>query len=114
MTALGYQLFERPHALIIGPGGGRDILTALSFGSPQIEAVEINPLIVDVVNRRYGDFSGHLYDHPAVHLTIDEGRSFIRRSPDAYDLIQLSLVDTWAATLRRCVLRLSLGTLCQE
>lgn len=98
VTSLGYQLFERPHALIIGPGGGRDILTALSFGSPQIEAVEINPLIVDVVNKRYGDFSGHLYDHPAVHLTIDEGRSFIRRSPDSYDLIQLSLVDTWAAT----------------
>lgn len=98
VTGLAYRLLERPRVLIVGPGGGRDMLTALSFGSPHIDAVEINPLIVDVVNRRFGDFSGHLYDHPAIHVTLDEGRSFIRRSPDAYDLIQLSLVDTWAAT----------------
>ena len=43
-------------------------------------------------------FSGDIYDHPRVHIAVDDGRSFIKRSTDRYDIIQASLVDTWAAT----------------
>jgi hypothetical protein len=46
----------------------------------------------------YRDFSGGIYDHPNVRVAVDDGRSFVRRSPDKYDVIQASLVDTWAAT----------------
>jgi len=61
--------------------------------------VEINPIIAnDVMRGAFQDFSGGIYAHPRVRVTVDDGRSFVRRSPDRYDVIQASLVDTWAAT----------------
>ena len=86
-------------ALVIGPGGGRDLATALVFGAARVDAVEINPIIAnDVMRGAFRDFSGRIYDHPRVRIAVDDGRSFVRRSPDKYDVIQASLVDTWAAT----------------
>jgi hypothetical protein len=102
LTALAYHLVERPDgftALVIGPGGGRDLLSALVFGATRVDGVEINPIIVrDVMLRRFGQYSGNLYTDRRVGIHIDDGRSFIRRSSAQYDVIQASLVDTWAAT----------------
>jgi spermidine synthase len=98
ITALAYVLRGGRKTLIIGPGGGRDVLTALTFGSTNVDAVELNPIIVDAVNKYFGDFTGRLYQLPQVHLTIDDGRHFVRRSTDTFGLIQLALVDTWAST----------------
>ncbi|HEY3044434.1 MAG TPA: hypothetical protein VGJ39_10435 [Vicinamibacterales bacterium] len=87
------------NALVIGPGGGRDLVSALVFGAGHVDGVEINPIIADDVMRdRFRDFSGGIYTNPRVRITVDDGRSFVRRSPDRYDVIQASLVDTWAAT----------------
>ncbi|MEO8260776.1 MAG: hypothetical protein ABI868_25750, partial [Acidobacteriota bacterium] len=86
-------------ALVIGPGGGRDLVSALVFGAERIDGVEINPIIADDVMRdRFREYSGGIYTNPRVRITIDDGRSFVRRTPDKYDVIQASLVDTWAAT----------------
>jgi spermidine synthase len=86
-------------ALVIGPGGGRDLASALVFGASRVDGVEINPIIAnDVMRGAFRDFSGAIYDHPRVRVAVDDGRSFVRRSPDQYDVIQASLVDTWAAT----------------
>src|SRR5436309_7179612 len=86
-------------ALVIGPGGGRDLVSALVFGARHVDGVEINPIIADDVMRdRFRDFSGGIYTHPRVRIIVDDGRSFVRRAPDRYDVIQASLVDTWAAT----------------
>ncbi len=86
-------------ALVIGPGGGRDLLTALVFGASRVDGVEVNPIIADDVMRgRFRDFSGSIYQNPNVNVVVDDGRSFIRRSDERYDIIQASLVDTWAAT----------------
>jgi hypothetical protein len=86
-------------ALVIGPGGGRDLVSALVFGASRVDGVEINPIIAnDVMRGAFRDFSGAIYDHPRVRVAVDDGRSFVRRSPDQYDVIQASLVDTWAAT----------------
>jgi hypothetical protein len=102
LTALAYQLVERPNgftALVIGPGGGRDLLSALVFGATRVDGVEINPIIVrDVMLGRFRDYSGNLYADPRVSIHVDDGRSFVRRSANRYDVIQASLVDTWAAT----------------
>ena len=102
LTALAYHLVERPAgftALVIGPGGGRDLLSALVFGSQHVDAVEINPIIArDVMLDRFRNYSGGVYAHPRVAVHVDDGRSFIRRSTSRYDVIQASLVDTWAAT----------------
>ena len=86
-------------ALVIGPGGGRDLASALVFGASHVDGVEINPIIADDVMRgRFQEFSGGIYAHPRVRISVDDGRSFVRRSTDRYDVIQASLVDTWAAT----------------
>lgn len=102
LTALAYHLVERPpgfSALVIGPGGGRDLLSALVFGATRVDGVEINPIIArDVMLGAFRDYSGGIYAHPAVRTHVDDGRSFVRRSADQYDVIQASLVDTWAAT----------------
>ncbi|PYR43456.1 MAG: hypothetical protein DMF93_03165 [Acidobacteria bacterium] len=86
-------------ALVIGPGGGRDLASALVFGAARVDGVEINPIIADDVMRdRFRGFSGGIYANPRVRIAVDDGRSFVRRTPNRYDVIQASLVDTWAAT----------------
>jgi len=100
LTALAYQL-QKPgfQSLVIGPGGGRDLVSALIFGAGHVDGVEINPIIAnDVMRDRFLDFSGGIYANPRVRITVDDGRSFVRRAPGRYDVIQASLVDTWAAT----------------
>jgi len=69
------------------------------FGASHVDGVEINPIIADdVMRNRFQKFSGGIYANPRVHIAVDDGRSFVRRTPDRYDVIQASLVDTWAAT----------------
>ncbi len=100
LTAFAYRLAPAGfRALVIGPGGGRDLASALVFGAAHVDGVEINPIIADDVMRdRFREYSGGIYAHPRVRIAVDDGRSFVRRSPDRYDVIQASLVDTWAAT----------------
>ncbi|PYX33174.1 MAG: hypothetical protein DMG80_06960 [Acidobacteria bacterium] len=91
----------RPHGefAIIGPGGGPDVLRAIASGSPSVTGIEINPIIANTVMRdRYADYSHHLYERPDVHIYVTDGRSFIRNSQSRYDVIQMTLVDTWAST----------------
>jgi len=91
----------RPHGAfaIIGPGGGVDVLRAVANGSPSVTGIEINPIIANTVMReRYADYAYHLYELPEVHLHVTDGRSFIRNSHEQYDVIQMTLVDTWAST----------------
>jgi spermidine synthase len=91
----------RPHGeyAIIGPGGGVDVVRAVANGSPRVTGIEINPIIVnDVMRGRYADFAHHLYEIPEVTIHVSDGRSFIRSSRDRYDVLQMTLVDTWAST----------------
>jgi spermidine synthase len=89
---LAYLLRPGADCLIIGPGGGKDVLTAMANGARRIVPVEINPLIVEAVNERFADFTGALYARPGVDLQIAEGRSFVRRSRELFDIIQASAV----------------------
>src|SRR5664279_4621902 len=85
--------------LIIGPGGGWDVARAIYSGSTDVTAVEINGIIADTIMReRFAGLSNNLYLRPEVHLFVEDGRSFVRRSPDKYQVLQATLVDTWAAT----------------
>ncbi|MEA2836997.1 MAG: hypothetical protein QOD89_1547 [Bradyrhizobium sp.] len=83
---------------VVGVGGGRDILSGLYFGARSIRGIEINPAIFEVLTDKFADFSGHLDRVPGVSLVNAEARSYINHSKDRYDLVQISLIDTWAAT----------------
>ena len=85
---------EKETALIIGPGGGRDILLSLMGGVKKITAVEVNKDIVEMV-RTHSQYNGHVYDgFDNVDIIVDEGRNFLKRQEVAYDMIILSLPVT--------------------
>ena len=91
----------RPHGeyAIIGPGGGVDVLRAVSNGSPSVTGIEINPIIATRIMRdRYADYSYHLYQRPDVHIQVSDGRSWVRNANQQFDVLQMTLVDTWAST----------------
>lgn len=100
VEALPYLLKPGGKALIIGPGGGDDVIMARLFGSRDVTAVEVNPIIaLDIMSSEpFRGYSGRLYEQPGVRLVVDEARSFIRSSRERYDVIQGTMVDTWAAT----------------
>jgi hypothetical protein len=96
MQYLPFKMIENPKVLIIGSGGGRDVVAALVSGSKDVTSVEINPIIYHTVES-YGDAAGNLYHHQYVRSYINEGRSFVTRSTEKYDIIYIPFVDTWAS-----------------
>jgi hypothetical protein len=97
--SLPYAVRPGAKTLIIGPGGGWDVARALASGSHDITGVEINPIIATTIMRqRFPGLSRGLYLRPDVHVFVEDGRSFVRRSTDRYQVLQATLVDTWAAT----------------
>src|SRR5215475_1322095 len=98
VTNMAHYLRPSSNVLVVGTGGGRDILSALAFQQKSVLGVEINGDIIRAVNGRFGDFSGHLdWDH-RVRFVNDEARSYIARQTSKFDIIQISLIDSWAAT----------------
>ena len=96
---LPYSLRPGAKALIIGPGGGYDVARALASGSRDITAVEINPIIAnDVMRGKFAGESNYIYTRPGVDVHIEDGRSFVRRTDAKYQVLQATLVDTWAST----------------
>lgn len=97
--ALANVLRPRGEFAIIGPGGGVDVLRAVASGSPSVTGIEINPIIANTIMRgRYADYAQHLYQRPEVHIQVTDGRSYLRSTPQRFDVVQMTLVDTWAST----------------
>jgi hypothetical protein len=97
ITNLAYYL--RPHggACIIGVGGGKDLQSALAFGHEKVIGVDVNPIFIDLLENEFREFAG-LAAHDAVTFVVDEARSYLSSTSDHYAVIQMSLIDTWAAT----------------
>lgn len=96
VTSLAYRL-RRGAAAVLGVGGGRDVLAAIEGGSAPIVGVEINGILVELLTRSHRRFAG-IADAPGVELIHDEARSYLSRGERRFDVVQMSLVDTWAAT----------------
>jgi SAM-dependent methyltransferase len=97
----GFPYLIRPgaKALVLGAGGGWDVACAIAGGSRDVTGVEINPIIADTVMRkRFRKESRDLYFRPEVRIFVEDGRSFVRRTSERYQVIQATLVDTWAST----------------
>jgi len=97
VTALPYWLRRGGDVAVVGVGGGRDLLTALWARSRSVTAIEINDTFVELLEGRLRDFA-RLAERPELRLVHDEARSFLTRTEDRYDVVQMSLIDTWAAT----------------
>jgi spermidine synthase len=99
VTHLAYFLPGLARAAVIGIGGGRDMLAARVFGVPDITGVELNPIFVRLLTQHpeFAAFAG-LRRLAGLTFAVDEARSWFARTPQTFDLIQMSLIDTWAAT----------------
>lgn len=97
-SALPYHLKRIDNLLILGSGGGTDILQANYHQVQSIDAVELNPQIIELVSEKYSDFSGNPYGAPNVSVFIDDVRGFLTTDKRKYDLIQLALMDAFNAS----------------
>jgi len=96
--ALPYHLHPPGRVLVLGAGGGSEVLQASYLGAEQVDAVELNPQIIDLVRDSYAEFAGLLYSADNVHVINSEARGFISKTPYRYDLIQVALVDSFGAS----------------
>ena len=97
-SALPFHLSTSPSVLIVGAGGGADLLQAIYHGAKNIHVVELNPQMVELVRARYAEFSGQIYARGEVRVVLDEARGYAARTNDRYDLVQVSLTDSLTAS----------------
>ena len=99
ISTLAYRLPGLERTAVIGVGGGRDLLSARLFGVPEVVGVEINPVFIRLLTEHpiISEFVG-LNRIGGIRLVVDEARNWFARSEKTFDLIQMSLIDTWAAT----------------
>lgn len=98
ITNAAYYLREGAESsCIIGVGGGRDIHSALLFGSKKVTGVDVNPVFIDLINNRFRN-EANIANNPRVRLVVDEARSYLTGTDEKFSVIQMSLIDTWAST----------------
>ncbi|MDE0301241.1 MAG: SAM-dependent methyltransferase [Candidatus Poribacteria bacterium] len=101
ISAAAYHLVDKPRVLILGAGGGSDVLNAMYHNAASVVAVEMNPQIVDLMADQYRDFSGNIFGSVSsfpVNVHVAEARGFIRSTREKYDLIQIALLDSLGAS----------------
>jgi hypothetical protein len=97
-SALPYHVLKQPKVLVLGAGGGTDVLMALYHQAKSIDAVELNPQIIDLIKRVHGEFAGNLYQREGVRVHAAEARGFVAGSSERYNLIHISLLDSFSAS----------------
>jgi hypothetical protein len=99
ITNLAYFIRSQGRAAIIGVGGGRDLISAYGFGFRDVTGIDLNPIFIDLIRNHFVDFN-RLATLPGVSFQVDDARSwFASTGKDRqFDLIQMSMIDTWAAT----------------
>ena len=99
-SALPYHLLNNPEVLILGGGGGSEILLAKLHGAKKIDVVELNRQVVNLLTEEFKDYSGGLFQDGAITPVVAEARSFVQRQKNKtpYDLIQISLLDSFGAS----------------
>jgi hypothetical protein len=97
VTNLAYAIPDLTTGAVIGVGGGRDVLSQRLFGLRDVTGVEINPIIIDVLERQFSGYTA-IAALDGVKFEVDEARSWFARTRRSFDVIQMSLIDTWAAT----------------
>jgi len=94
-TALPFHIRHPEKMLVVGAGGGTDILMGILHHVPEITALEANQQIAELLERPFAGFSGNLYSRPDVRLELREARQFLHSSDKRFDLIQISMIDSF-------------------
>jgi hypothetical protein len=97
VTNLAYAIPGLQTGAVIGVGGGRDMLSARLFGVSDVIGVEINPIFIELLTRHFTAYTA-IGQLPGISFAVDEARSWFARADRSFDVIQMSLIDTWAAT----------------
>lgn len=97
VTNIGYFLRPSGGACVIGVGGGRDLQSALLFGHEKVLGIDVNPTFIDLQKNEFRDFAG-LGNNEKVRFIADEARSYLTHSDEKFSVLQMSMIDTWAAT----------------
>ncbi len=95
-SALPYHLTKPGRVLVLGAGGGDGVLQAIHHGAGRIDAVEIDPQVVELVREGFAEFSGGIYSRPDVRVTIGDARGYLQQGIGGYDIIQVPPLDSWA------------------
>ena len=98
VTNIAHAVKQNASVLVVGSGGGRDLLSAIYFGQKSALGVEMNSAIVSVITGPFAAYCGDLTQQPPIRVVNDEARSYVTRTDERFDMIEISLVDTWAAT----------------
>lgn len=96
--ALPYHLLQEPRVLVLGAGTGGDVRQALHLGARSVDAVELNPQVIDLVEETFGDYSGRPYSDPRVRLHVGDARGVVSDTAQQFDLVHLALLDAYGAT----------------
>jgi spermidine synthase len=96
--ALPYHIRQPERLLVVGAGGGTDVLLGLRHHTPDITALEANQQIADLLREPFAGFSGHLFAQPEVKLEVREARQFLHATDARFDLIQLSMLDSFVTS----------------
>jgi spermidine synthase len=97
-SALPYHLGKPADLLVIGSGSGADLLLARYHRVESVDALELNPQLVELLRSDYKEFAGEIYDNPYTRVHIAEARDFLGQTDDKYELIQIALVDAASAS----------------
>jgi spermidine synthase len=96
--ALPYHMRRPTKVLVVGAGGGSDVLLGLRERASRIVALEANQQIADLLLGPFADFSGHLYARPGVQLEVREARQYLHSTKEQYDLIQLPFFSAFSSS----------------
>jgi len=98
-SALGYHLIPGADVCIIGAGGGSDVAQAVSLGARKVTAVEMNPQIIELLQGTFSSLASNIYSRPQVETVVAEGRNFLQTTMERFDVIQISLLDSFTAAV---------------
>lgn len=97
-SAAPYHLFNPEHVLVLGAGGGSNLLQARYHAVPRIDAVELNPQLIKLLREDYAEFTGNLLNTENIEVYEGEARGFVSGIGKQYDLIEIALLDSFAAS----------------
>ena len=97
-SALPYHLKRPDRVLVLGAGGGTAVLQGLQLGAKHIDAVELNPQVINLVMEKYGTYAGDIYHDGRVQVINAEVRGFLAAIDKRFDLIQVPILESFSAS----------------